>query len=231
MINIKKEKIRIEELIVNIGTFLKFHAELVLSGLALLISVSVALINFLYNHFKDKDYIEVRFANPIYFGDTVYISEHNGQSTVSPSGGAYFTWIYVTNASNHDVGYYDFEIYLNGEKLSRIQPHTSAPLYVKHGGGKVPIAYLEDSSNGNILSRSQKQLKVAASGFYKPISPNNENEVVVSLSFIKANFWSFLPFFGKKMNHNKVISHTFTGKDVRKDPAVAMLDETVVKRI
>ncbi|MBF0754845.1 hypothetical protein E4T89_11375 [Jeotgalicoccus nanhaiensis] len=227
----KKGKIKIEELIVSIWIFIKSHAELILSSLALIISVLVALINFLYNHFKDKDYIEVRFANPIYFGETVYISEHNGQSIISPNGGAYFTWIYVTNASNHDVGYYDFELYLNGEKLSRIQPHTNAPLYVKDGGGKVPIAYLDDLSNGNILARSQKQLKVASTGFDIPIDPNNENEVVVSLSFIKANFWSFLPYLGNKMNHNKVISHTFTGKYVKKNSAVAMLDEAVVKRV
>lgn len=226
----KKEKVKIETLLEG-WTIIKNNAELIMSGLALIISLLVALINFLYNHFKDKDYVEVRFANPIYYSDTVYINEMNNAEIISPHGGSYFTWIYVTNASNHDVGYYSYEMYLNGKQLSRMNPNENYPLYVKDNGGKVPISYANDLSNGNITSRSQVRLSIASTGYGNPIIPYKENEITISLTFIKANFWSFLPIIGRKMNHSKIITHKFKGSDVKDNPAEALLDMPIVKRM
>lgn len=157
----------------------------------------------------------------------------DGQDSYAPFNGVYFTWIYITNASNHNVGFYDYEMKLNGVKLNQISPRKEKGtnvVYVMDGVHKTVVATEENVLQGNIKERSRIRLPIAC------INPNGnfnpgDDEVEISIKIIKVNPLSLIPLIKNSVSNSVKVNHIFNGSNVKDNAGEALLDNPIIKRI
>ena len=81
--------------------------EIVISSLALIVSV----ISAWYAYVKNKDYIDIIISRPMFLTDSVYVHHEAEGPLRTGRKDTVYTSINILNASNHDIGFFDFELY------------------------------------------------------------------------------------------------------------------------
>lgn len=200
---------------------------------ALIISIGSAW----YTYTKNKDYIEVVVDEPMIKATGIYIYNEDRNSQRTHFKSAFYTLINVTNASNHNIGFFDCNLYHNDEKLFRLDPvKKDGTIYTFTKGNrpdtKIVISDKEDGDYGVVPERSNIKIKIAATNEDTQSVMQLDN-VTLRVKFIKPSFWSFIPWISKRSKKYVEFEHTFTEEtgDLTIDKDAKSLEYPIIKSL
>lgn len=144
-----------------------------------IVAVALSGWSLMYNHFKNKDFVQIIFKDKLKISISSYEFIKPDTKNYPPKDEDYETKstigfesnLTILNASNHNVGYYDFEliVYEKGELILRL-PY-------------------EGENNGNISERSHNVFNLRFSTD-EEVNELDDLTAYLSVKIIKRKFWS-----------------------------------------
>lgn len=178
-------------------------------------AVLLSAISLLYTYHKNRDSLEVTFHKPVTHTFDAKTKKINGDTKPASMSEVFFTQIIVNNSSNHDIGYSNLFIFVDGIKTRAIFPMNEedkiiAPSGDPHYKSNLIISDNKCHPSGVLKARSNNNLRVAVSNLSNMIDLKSDFTIRVTITINKSRFSNVFRSKKRKISNSEEIYHTFT---------------------
>lgn len=157
----------------------------------------VAVIISLYVAFKNahtnNDHIEIIVDSPV-ISNELYIRKGDNYEVSPHVKNFLYGNVLINNASNHGIGYYDFEILIDNKNYIPFNADCTKDedsFAINKNNMRLDIASNPYTSDF-VSERSQLNFTYMTHDDYFSI-PENAQNITIRITFLKANLWSSMP--------------------------------------